>query len=132
MTLGSLYSLFTSLKDEEAKKEIASKYGIRSVKIFDNYFKVIRNIRNICSHTRVLYDLNHYIAVSEKGVISIEKIEKNSLSAYIKVISYFLQQISANRADEFQNNLKEIFIKHSDNEIIMEVIKNKTKISLVD
>lgn len=132
MTLGSLYSLFTSLKDEEAKKEIASKYGIRSVKIFDNYFKVIFNIRNICSHTRVLYDLNHYIAVSEKGVISIEKIEKNSLSAYIKVISYFLQQISANRADEFQNNLKEIFIRHSDNEIIMEIIKNKTKISLVD
>ena len=71
-------------------------------------------------------------SLRQRGGVRILDEEKNSLNAIIKVISYFLQQISANRADEFQNNLKEIFIKHSDNEIIMEVIKNKTKISLVD
>ena len=132
MTLGSLYTLFTSLKEEEIKTEIASKYGVRSVKMFDNYFKVIFNIRNICSHTRVLYDLNHYIAVSEKGIIPIERNEKNSLNAYIKVISYFLEQISTNRVRDFQNNLKEILFKHSDNKEIMNILKNKSKISLVE
>ena len=132
MTLGSLYTLFTSLKEEEIKTEIASKYGVRSVKMFDNYFKVIRNIRNICSHTRVLYDLSYYETVVKKGVVKISDEEKNSLSAIIKVISYFLQQISANRANDFQNNLKELFLRHSDNERIMKIIKDKSKISLVE
>ena len=132
MTLGSLYTLFISLKEKNVKEEIASKYKIKSVKIFDNYFKVIFNIRNICSHTRVLYDLNHYIAVTEKGIIPIQRNEKNSLNAYIEVISYFLQKISTNRAKEFQDNLKEIFLRCSDNKDIMKILKNKTKISLVD
>lgn len=132
MTLGSLYTLFTSLKEEEIKTAIASKYGVRNIKVFDNYFKVIRNIRNICSHTRVLYDLSYYETVVKKGVVKISDEEKNSLSAIIKVISYFLQQISANRANDFQNNLKELFLRHSDNERIMKIIKDKSKISLVE
>lgn len=132
MTLGSLYTLFTSLKEEKIKTEIASKYGVRNIKVFDNYFKVIRNIRNICSHTRVLYDLSYYETVVKKGVVKISDEEKNSLSAIIKVISYFLQQISANRANDFQNNLKELFLRHSDNESIMKIIKDKSKISLVE
>ena len=132
MTLGSLYTLFTSLKEEKIKTEIASKYGVRNIKVFDNYFKVIRNIRNICSHTRVLYDLSYYETVVKKGVVKISDEEKNSLSAIIKVISYFLQQISANRANDFQNNLKELFLRHSDNERIMKIIKDKSKISLVE
>ena len=109
MTLGSLYTLFTSLKEEEIKTAIASKYRVRNIKVFDNYFKVIRNIRNICSHTRVLYDLSYYETVVKKGVVKISDEEKNSLSAIIKVISFFLQQISANRANDFQNNLKNIY-----------------------
>lgn len=132
MTLGSLYTLFTSLKEEEIKTAIASKYGVRNIKVFDNYFKVIRNIRNICSHTRVLYDLSYYETVVKKGVVKISDEEKNSLSAIIKVISYFLQQISANRANDFQNNLKELFFRHSDNKSIMKIIRNKSKISLVE
>lgn len=132
MTLGSLYTLFTSLKEEEIKTAIASKYRVRNIKVFDNYFKVIRNIRNICSHTRVLYDLSYYETVVKKGVVKISDEEKNYLSAIIKVISYFLQQISANRANDFQNNLKELFLRHSDNERIMKIIKDKSKISLVE
>ena len=132
MTLGSLYTLFTSLKEEEIKTAIASKYRVRNIKVFDNYFKVIRNIRNICSHTRVLYDLSYYETVVKKGVVKISDEEKNSLSAIIKVISYFLQQISANRANDFQNNLKELFFRHSDNESIMKIIRDKSKISLVE
>ena len=132
MTLGSLYTLFTSLKEEEIKTAIASKYRVRNIKVFDNYFKVIRNIRNICSHTRVLYDLSYYETVVKKGVVKISDEEKNSLSAIIKVISYFLQQISANSANDFQNNLKELFLRHSDNERIMKIIKDKSKISLVE
>ena len=132
MTLGSLYTLFTSLKEEEIKTAIASKYRVQNIKVFDNYFKVIRNIRNICSHTRVLYDLSYYETVVKKGVVKISDEEKNSLSAIIKVISYFLQQISANRANDFQNNLKELFLRHSDNERIMKIIKDKSKISLVE
>ena len=132
MTLGSLYTQFTSLKEEEIKTAIASKYRVRNIKVFDNYFKVIRNIRNICSHTRVLYDLSYYETVVKKGVVKISDEEKNSLSAIIKVISYFLQQISANRANDFQNNLKELFFRHSDNESIMKIIRDKSKISLVE
>ena len=132
MTLGSLYTLFTSLKEEEIKTAIASKYRVRNIKVFDNYFKVIRNIRNICSHTRVLYDLSYYETVVKKGVVKISDEEKNSLSAIIKIIDYFLRQISTNRAEDFQNDLKEIFLRHRDNEKVMKILKNKTKISFAD
>ena len=132
MTLGSLYTLFTSLKEEEIKKRIALKYGVRSIKIFDNYFKVIFNIRNICSHTRVLYDLNHYVAVTGKGIIPIEKNEKNSLNAYIKIVQYFLTQVSRNRGDNFKKELETILKQNIENKEIALLLEDKTKISLSD
>jgi conserved hypothetical phage abiD protein len=132
MTLGSLYTLFISLKEKNVKEEIASKYGIRNIKVFNNYFKIIRNIRNISSHTRVLYDLSYYETVLKKGVVQISDQEKNSLSAIIKIIDYFLRQISTNRAEDFQNDLKAIFLRHIDNKEVMEILKYKTKISFAD
>jgi conserved hypothetical phage abiD protein len=131
MTLGSLYTLFTSLKEEEIKRRVALKYGVRSIKIFDNYFKVIFNIRNICSHTRVLYDLNHYIAVTGKGIIPIEKNEKNSLSAYIKVVQYFLGQISQNRGESFKKEIGNIFLQNIENKEVKQLLENKSKFSFV-
>jgi len=111
-------------------RECGSTFWERLISVDEK--RVIRNIRNICSHTRVLYDLSYYETVVKKGVVKISDEEKNSLSAIIKVISYFLQQISANRANDFQNNLKELFLRHSDNERIMKIIKDKSKISLVE
>ena len=132
MTLGSLYKLFCSLQEKNVKKQIASKYKIRNIRVFDNYFKIIRNIRNICSHTRVLYNLRYHETIANEKPIPISDDEKNALGGIVKIISYFLEQISANRAKQFQDDLKDILLRHSDNKILMKILKNKTKISLPD
>ena len=56
VTLGSIRKIFNAIKDNSVKMKIIEVYGINRIDIFDNYLKAIVDIRNACSHTRVIFD----------------------------------------------------------------------------
>ena len=56
VTLGSIRKIFNAIKDDSVKMKIIEVYGINRIDIFDNYLKAIVDIRNACSHTRVIFD----------------------------------------------------------------------------
>ncbi|WP_238423893.1 Abi family protein [Capnocytophaga genosp. AHN8471] len=132
MTLGSIYKIFKALKDNVIKEEIADYYGIKNIEIFDNYFRAIVYIRNICSHTRVLFDLNTYFPIKSSKVCPIAQEERNSLNAIIKVIHYFLSVISKNRAEDLRKSIKSLVSNYIENEAITKIVREKMKISLQD
>ena len=130
VTLGSLKKIFDALKDESVKDKIAKEYGIKRLDIFNNYLKAIVDIRNVCSHTRVLYDFNYEDTIKSTSICKILPEERNSLNAIIKVILYFLATISINRSNELKNEIKKLIQNNVDNQEIANIIKEKMKISL--
>ncbi len=126
ITFGNLIFAFNSLKDESLQSHISKEYyGLNNLKTFKNFMKTIKFIRNTCAHGGVLYDLN-----LPKGIYKIPRVKFNnnnnqSLDASIKVISFLLNKISNDRANDFNEGIKEIFFRHKDNDVLNNIIKDK-------
>lgn len=127
LPFGSIFTIYYSLKEEELKKEIANCYGIKKVTVFENYLKTIIFIRNICAHSGLLYDSNTPKEIAVTPVIKFNDNNNNrhSLDSSIKVILYFLEQISANRRILIENEIEEKFKHYSNNEVITRIIVDK-------
>ena len=115
MTFGSMLALYKSLKSIQDKRDVSLHFGVSQTVVFENYMEAIRCIRNICAHGAVLYDtkLFHEIRRGPAGKVAGE--EKYRLGAAIKVISYVLGKISANRQHDLITELNKAYM----------VLKNK-------
>lgn len=126
LTFGSLIFTFNSIKDLTLQKDIVkNSYGLNNIKTFKNFIKTIKYIRNICAHGGVLFDVN-----LPKGIYKIPRIKFNhnnnqSLDASIKVVSFFLNIISVDRAIEFEQSVFSIFDEHKENDVLVDIIINK-------
>ena len=125
LTLGNIYSIFYSLKDENLKLKIAKHYGINSVKTFQNFFQTILFIRNICAHSGLLYDSNTPKAISTTPFFSFNNNNKHSLDSSIKVILYILEKISINRCEIIKREITSLFDSFENNKIVKQIIINK-------
>lgn len=108
MNLGSILKLYEAIKNDEVKTLIAQKYSC-SIKVFLNYFEVIRILRNKCAHGDRIFDINIPKGI-KKGVLPLEKDDRHNINGVIKVIEFMLKSISHNRAKDFiykLNSLKE-------------------------
>ena len=130
VTLGSIRKIFNAIKDDSVKMKIIEVYGINRIDIFDNYLKAIVDIRNACSHTRVIFDFRSKDTIKNTKICKILPSERNHLNAIIKVIHYFLTKISNNRANDMKKEIDDLILKHANNKDLIEIIKEKTKYSL--
>lgn len=130
VTLGSIRKIFNAIKDDSVKIKITEAYGINRIDVFDNYLKAIVDIRNACSHTRVIFDFKSEDPIKNTKICKILPVERNHLNAIIKVIHYFLTKISNNRASDMQKEIDDLILKHTNNKDLIEIIKEKMKYSL--
>lgn len=130
VTLGSIRKIFNAIKDDSVKMKIIEVYGINRIDIFDNYLKAIVDIRNACSHTRVIFDFRSEETIKNTKICKILPSERNHLNAIIKVIHYFLTKISNNRANDMKKEIDDLILKHTSNKDLIEIIKEKMKYSL--
>ena len=94
------------------------------------FLKAIVDIRNACSHTRVIFDFKSEESIKNTKICKILPVERNHLNAIIKVIHYFLTKISNNRASDMQKEIDDLILKHANNKDLIEIIKEKMKYSL--
>lgn len=125
MTFGASLKLFRSLRSIKLKEKIALSYGLRSLKVFDNFIQSVVYVRNMCSHGGVLYDLSQPLGVNKIPGNKYLFTNRHSLDASIKAIKYLLYQISINRENELNNKLDELIRKFQNNMIIKQVIDTK-------
>lgn len=111
MTFGSILKLFENLKSEIVKSQIARHYGIKSVNTFLNYMDMIKIIRNTCAHSGVLFDISLPLSIAKGPVGIMGGVQKSNLQGALLVITYILKQISENRANEMEGQLKELLTK---------------------
>ena len=105
MTFGDILYLISNLKSESLRKEMAGHYDIRNVKVFESYMNTIRLMRNLCAHGHNIYDLKLQKSIKAGPISDMEGARHHNLTGALMVISYVLENISKNRAEEMKERL---------------------------
>lgn len=124
MTLGGVISLYTSLNNNDLKREIASIYNINRVEVFENYIILIRDIRNVCAHGNILYDFAPIRSIRKGPALMTDVVNNQNLRGAYKIIEYMIKQISVNRYNDLRNEIRSLLEKYSDFEGVENIIKN--------
>lgn len=124
-TFGAVLKTFKSLLDNELKLKIANQYGVLNLSKFINLFDTIVYVRNTCAHGGVLFDFMTPKGIALLPSISFNGNNRHSLDSAIKIILFVLKSISNERKNDLVNDLNALFFKHSENEVIKEIIINK-------
>ncbi|MDO6518605.1 Abi family protein [Zobellia uliginosa] len=125
LTFGSVITLYKSLHNKELKETISNQYNIKSIKVFENFLLTILFIRNICAHSDLLFDSNTPKEIRTTPIIKFNNNNRHCLDSSIKVILYFLKQISNSRHDLINNEIKDTFKRLKDNSFIKKIIVDK-------
>lgn len=122
LTLGEMVNLFKRLKDDALKNQIAKEFGIRMLVTFENYLDVIKNIRNVCAHGSILYDLKPERSI-RRGPAMMKGIGDNqNLNGIVRIVLYMLSQISQKRASELTTEIDDLLRKYGTNETITHIL----------
>lgn len=124
MTLGEVFHLFKTIRDVRIKEKIAAEFGIRTIVTLESYLEVIKNIRNVCAHSNVLYDFTPEKSI-RKGPAMMKGIAMNqNLNGATRVILYMLKQISVKRYSELLNDIDILIAKYAVNEDVRNILLN--------
>lgn len=124
-TFGTVLRVFKSLKNKELKERISKCYDIQNLDKFINLMETMVYVRNACAHGDVLFDLQTPKGISILPGMTFNDQNRHSIDSSIKVILRFLDTISVNRKAELMKQIDDIFVKHKDNEVLMEIIETK-------
>lgn len=125
LTFGSVITMYISLSNKTLKEQIANRYNIKSLKVFENFLLTILFVRNICAHNDLLYDSNTPKEISTTPIIRFNNNNRHCLDSSIKVILYFLNTISNDRCAKIEKEIDDLFDKHKTNQVLESIIKNK-------
>lgn len=124
MTLGNTISLYLSLNDSSVKEEIANHYNIKNISVFENYIKLILDIRNTCAHANILYDFAPINSIC-KGPAMMKDVGINqNLNGALKILLYMVNQVSVNRYKELKYEILKLIQKYSKNLAVKNIINN--------
>ena len=113
MTIGEVLHLFKSIKDDTIKSQVAAEFNIKQLVTFNNYMEVIKNVRNVCAHSNVLYDFTPERSI-RKGPAMFKGIGVNqNLNGALHVVLYMLKQVSVNRFNELKEDIEKLINDYS-------------------
>lgn len=108
MTIGNLEVLYSKLRWDADKKLISKRYNELAIATFKSYLSAVREVRNACAHSSVLFNLR-----LSSGILSGAacpyfvpgSAENQIFAGALRVIDYMIRQISVNRANEMWKEL---------------------------
>ena len=99
---------------------------MRNVDTFENYFRAIVELRNLCAHGSTLFDHKLAYPLRNGIALTINEKNRNEIFSAIKILHYMLQKISDNRAKDMENEINQLFGKYRNILIINNIINNST------
>lgn len=108
MTFGAVLKLYEQLKNPTDKIEISHQFGVRQVVTFENYMHTIRNVRNVCAHGLLLFDM-HLPQRIKRGPGNRNISDSGNILGALRVVKYIMSQISKNRASDLEKTLKRLY-----------------------
>jgi len=128
-TFGTVLYLYKNLKSNQLKQNISLQYNIRNIDTFENYFRAIVEIRNLCAHGSVLFDHKLSIPLRNGIALKIDNQNKNKLFSGIKILHYFIKKISQNRANEMEKEINQLFNRFDNKLVMNDIINNFIEIN---
>ncbi len=125
LTFGTIEKIYFSLKEDHLKMQIANLYGVKKIKVFQNFLKTVIFIRNICAHSGILFDSNTPKEIETTPLIVFNNNNRHSLDSSIKVILYFLGTISNSRKNIIEDEIVNLFDQYSCSDAIQKIITEK-------
>ena len=122
MTFGENVTLYSALLDNNVKKRISHRFGIKFVNVFENYIELVRILRNTCAHGSVLFDFKPFKRIKRGPADLQNPAEYMDLHGSIKVVRYLLKQVSANRERDMAEELQNILDKYNSNQVIADIL----------
>lgn len=114
VSFATLSRLFQSLILDDRKESITQQFGLKKVKILENWLHSISNLRNCCAHHSRVWNRRFMVNVTlpydtlypfmDKTTIG--QIHSNKLFAVLSCIAYVLDIISP--GSDFKKNVKEL------------------------
>jgi abortive infection bacteriophage resistance protein len=123
-TFGTIHKIFKNLKDNSLKQQISLQYDVRNVGVFENYFRAIVELRNLCAHGSTLFDYKLAYPLRNGIALTINEKNRNKIYSVIKILHFILQKVSSNRAEEMENEINALIEKISNNQNVNSLIKN--------
>jgi abortive infection bacteriophage resistance protein len=123
-TFGTILKIYSNLKNEELQKTIARIYGMKHINKFENHFKTLIMVRNICAHGGVVFDFKMPTGISVIKELGLNSSDRHSMCVILKVIAFYLGKVSESRKTEFLDQVHALFVKHKDNLMLKKLIEN--------
>ncbi len=98
-SFGLLSKLFTNIKHDKTKKEVAHHFGLYDIDLLENWMRSFSNIRNICAHHSRLWNrrLTTHISMPKKTknlFIENKKIYPYKIYPVLCAMQYILKEIN--------------------------------------
>lgn len=126
-SFGKSLNLYFSLLNTDLKREISKAYGVNTTTVFDNYMTLIVSLRNICAHGNMLYDYKLPKSIKSGPAIITTPLNNSKLYSAIIVIKYILSTISAECANNLDEEINDLFKEYSDVDKIRTIVKDVIK-----
>lgn len=111
-TFGEVQYLYKGIREDEVRQKIYERYNIKDESIFVSYFNVLRDIRNVCAHSHVLYDRKLYQGIKGKqDILGLNKGEEFTIVGILKLIYHILHIIDMTKEKEMRQRIKELVSK---------------------
>lgn len=111
VSMSLLSRIYSNLARSKEKVAVAKEFGLPTIEIAENWFRVISNLRNACAHHSRIWNRRFIVGVilpknPSNSFLENIKIRNNKIYAYLAIIQYFLRIISPD--SEFSVNLREL------------------------
>lgn len=109
LMFGDIQYLYNSILDASLRKKIYQRYHIEEEENFISYIDILRDTRNVCAHSRILYDKKLYHGIKGEQVnLGLNAGEEMSIVGILKLVYYMLRQIDSKKEVEMRNALRNL------------------------
>lgn len=129
MTFGDVIRLYEAIQDSRVKRSIARYFDVSHIGEMAFYLKVVRDLRNACAHSQVLYDMRLSYRVMRGRVFTPRSRRATvlHLGNIIRVLVYLLHQSSESYCLEFKERLNELFQQTQDKPQVHRILQATTQ-----
>ena len=109
LTFGEVQRLYMGVRDEALREGVYVRYGIADEEVWVSYVNILRDIRNVCAHSHLLYDKRLYRGIKGRlEKLGLRPGEEFTIVGVLKLVYYMLHRINPEKEVEMREGLRQL------------------------
>ena len=98
--------MYGSIRETLLRQQIYARYAVADEDVFVSYVNILRDVRNVCAHSHLLYDKRLYRGIKGRlENLGLVPGEEFSIVGVLKLVYYMLRQIDPDKEREMRERL---------------------------